>query len=65
MHVYIGILKKSTVPLGKTKKKASFHVIQYFSTWKLYRERNECKLFVVVLELYGEWRQAKEFNVEK
>ncbi len=50
--------KKTTVLIGKTKPKASFNllnIIEYFSARKLCRERNEGKLFVAVLELYGEW----------
>ncbi len=53
--------KKTTVPLGKTKTKANFYLfddIYYFSARKLCRDRNECKSFVAVLKLYGEWRQA-------
>ncbi len=59
MPVHIGI--KKTVLLGKTMIKASFlvrDVIKYFSARKLCREQNECKLFIAVLELYGEWRKT-------
>ncbi len=60
--------KETTVPLGKTIIKASFHlldVIKHFSARKRCRERNEYKSFVAALELYGEGRQALQFNVEK
>ncbi len=52
--------KKNTVPLGKTMIVASFHlldVIYHFSASKRWRERDECKSCVAVLELYDEWRQ--------
>ncbi len=52
MHVYMDIIKKTTVPLDKTMIKASFHLFDvtlHVSVRKFCRERTEWRSFVDVL----------------
>ncbi len=47
--------------LGKTMSKASTS-FSIFSARKCFREQNECKLFVAMPALYGEWWKMSKNN---